>query len=62
MGNIQKDKLALLGGKRAVPDGIIKSWPEIRQEDKDAVMKVLDRGEMWGANAPDYIWPLHPPV
>jgi len=46
-------KLALFGGPRAVPEGLVKPWPEIRQEDKDAVMRVLDEGRLNGASAPE---------
>ncbi len=46
-------KLALLGGPKAVPEGWPKPWPEIRDEDKQAVMQVLDRGTLWGAQAPE---------
>jgi perosamine synthetase len=48
-----KNKLAISGGPRAVADGMIQSWPEIRPEDKAAVMRVLDRGVMWGGEAPE---------
>jgi perosamine synthetase len=41
--------LALLGGPRAVPEGLRRPWPEIRQEDKDAVLRVLDRGRLTGS-------------
>ncbi len=47
------EKLAVSGGKKVVPDGMIEPWPDIRQEDKDAVMKVLDRSVLWGATAPE---------
>ena len=51
---MSRDKsLALFGGPRAVPKGQPHPWPEIRQEDKDAVMRVLDRGRLWGAKAPE---------
>ena len=48
-----KDELALFGGPRAVPEGLRKPWPEIRQQDKDAVMRVLDVGTLWGSTAPE---------
>ncbi|HET6486969.1 MAG TPA: DegT/DnrJ/EryC1/StrS family aminotransferase [Spirochaetia bacterium] len=53
MATKQKSALAIRGGRKAVPDGFIKPWPEIRQEDKDAVMRVLDRGILWGGTAPE---------
>jgi perosamine synthetase len=46
-------KLAALGGPRAVPGGLRKGWPLITDEDKAAVMKVLDRGVLWGEAAPE---------
>ena len=50
---MNKNKPALLGGPRAVPAGMMKPWPEIRPEDKEAVMRVLDRGVLWGGTAPE---------
>ncbi len=41
-------KLAIGGAKQTVPSGLQKAWPPITQEDKDAVMQVLDRGILWG--------------
>lgn len=38
------EKLALLGGKRLLPEGFFKKWPPVTQQDKDYVMSVLDRG------------------
>lgn len=46
-------KLAALGGPRAVPRGLQKGWPLITDEDKAAVMKVLERGVLWGTDAPE---------
>lgn len=48
-----KGKLALHGGSRTVPDGLKKPWPEITQEDKDAVMAVLDRKILSGVHGPE---------
>jgi len=45
--------LAIHGGPRAVPPGLKKPWPEITQEDKDAVMAVLDRGALTGIHGPE---------
>ena len=53
MINTGQQELALLGGPPAVPEGALRPWPEIHQEDKDAVMRVLDRGVLWGAAAPE---------
>lgn len=46
-------KLAINGGPKTVPDGLKKKWPEITQEDKDAVMGVLDRGILTGVHGPE---------
>jgi dTDP-4-amino-4,6-dideoxygalactose transaminase len=46
-------KLAALGGPQAVPRGLRKGWPLITEEDKAAVMKVLERGVLWGTGAPE---------
>lgn len=46
-------KLAALGGPRVVPRGLRKGWPLITDEDKAAVMKVLERGVLWGTGAPE---------
>ncbi|MEM2885056.1 MAG: DegT/DnrJ/EryC1/StrS family aminotransferase [Thermoproteota archaeon] len=32
---------------------MVKPWPEIREEDKKAVLGVLDRGILWGGNGPE---------
>lgn len=44
------ERLALYGGRPAVPRALKRSWPDIRQEDKDAVLAVLDRGTLTGIN------------
>jgi perosamine synthetase len=49
----EKQELAVLGGPRAVPDGSVRAWPRVAPEDKDAVMRVLDREILWGATAPE---------
>jgi len=46
-------KLAALGGPQAVPRGLRKGWPLITEEEKAAVMKVLERGVLWGTGAPE---------
>ncbi len=48
-----KGKLALHGGPRTVPDKLKKRWPEITQEDKDAVLAVLERGTLTGVHGPE---------
>jgi perosamine synthetase len=47
------EKLAIHGGTPAVPEGIQRAWPRILDEDKAAVMAVLDRGIIGGADAPE---------
>ena len=37
------EKLVINGGPKAVPDGFIKPWPWIAEEDKKAVLDVLSR-------------------
>ena len=49
------DSLAIHGGRKTVPDGIQKSWPEITPEDKAAVMAVLDRRILSGVHAPEAV-------
>ncbi|MFQ5794258.1 MAG: DegT/DnrJ/EryC1/StrS family aminotransferase [Candidatus Bipolaricaulia bacterium] len=46
------EQLAINGGKRTVPEGLAKPWPQITQQDKDMVMQVLDSGIFGGAYAP----------
>jgi len=36
------EQLALRGGKRTVPEGLIKPWPEVTEADRKAVMAVFD--------------------
>lgn len=36
-----------------MPSGLTRRWPEIRQGDKDAVLRVLERGTLGGAYAPE---------
>ncbi|MGH2821990.1 MAG: DegT/DnrJ/EryC1/StrS family aminotransferase, partial [Thermoleophilaceae bacterium] len=44
------EKLAIEGGTRAIPPGTHRRWPDIQQEDHEALQAVLRRGELWGAN------------
>ncbi|HOG52189.1 MAG TPA: DegT/DnrJ/EryC1/StrS family aminotransferase, partial [Lentisphaeria bacterium] len=48
-------ELALFGGQPAVPTGMIKSWPPISQEDRDAVMAVFDSNIFHGTGAPNAV-------
>jgi dTDP-4-amino-4,6-dideoxygalactose transaminase len=48
-----KGTLAIHGGPRTVPEGLKKAWPEITQEDKEAVMAVLERRVLSGVHGPE---------
>jgi dTDP-4-amino-4,6-dideoxygalactose transaminase len=48
-----KGNLAIHGGPRTVPAGLKKQWPEITQEDKEAVMAVLERNILTGVHGPE---------
>ena len=50
-----KGKLAIHGGPKSVPDGVAIRWPIITDEDKRAVMRVLDRGILYGVYAPEIL-------
>ena len=45
-------KLAVKGGAKVVPDGAMKAWPPITDEDRQAVVSVLDSGHLHGCSAP----------
>lgn len=47
------EKLALTGGPRTVPVEEHRIWPDITDEDRSAVLGVLDRGVLCGPNAPE---------
>jgi perosamine synthetase len=47
------ETLAILGGRPAVPTDAHRSWPDIRTEDRDAVLRVLDRGLLSAGTALD---------
>jgi dTDP-4-amino-4,6-dideoxygalactose transaminase len=40
-------RLAALGGPKTVPDGMIKPWPWITDEDRSAVMQALEQASPW---------------
>src|SRR5574340_791438 len=48
-------KLALEGGPREVPEGMVKSWPPITEEDKQAVLGVMDSDSLHGTGAPQAV-------
>ncbi len=47
------EKLAIAGGRPVVSSERHRPWPDVRPEDRDAVLAVLDRGVLCGANAPE---------
>jgi len=47
------EDLAIAGGAPVVPAGAHRRWPDVRPEDREAVLAVLDRGILCGANAPE---------
>ncbi|NIA08159.1 MAG: DegT/DnrJ/EryC1/StrS family aminotransferase [Actinobacteria bacterium] len=49
------DKLAIAGGTPVVDTKTIKSWPVITQDDRDAVLRVLDSGIVAGGTAPEAV-------
>lgn len=48
-------ELAIFGGQPSVPAGMVKSWPPVSQEDRDAVMAVFDSNVFHGVNAPNAV-------
>jgi dTDP-4-amino-4,6-dideoxygalactose transaminase len=46
------EELAIKGGPKAVGDGMVKDWPPITDEDRQAVVSVLDSGYLHGTGAP----------
>jgi dTDP-4-amino-4,6-dideoxygalactose transaminase len=46
-------ELAVNGGSRVVPERAHRTWPELLHEDREAVLRVLDRVVLAGANAPE---------
>lgn len=51
----ETNKLAVEGGVATVPINSHRVWPEITQEDRSAIQKVLDVGRPWGATAPETV-------
>lgn len=45
-------QLALDGGSPVVPEGMVKSWPPLTQQDRDAVLAVFDSDHLHGSWAP----------
>ena len=46
-------ELALLGGAPTLDRSLHTRWPEVTEAERAAVMRVLDRGVLSGANAPE---------
>jgi len=46
------EQLALEGGPKTVPDGMVQAWPPLTQADRDAVLAVFDSGHLHGTSAP----------
>jgi len=47
-----KEKLALRGGTKIVPDGLrVETWPPINKSDEDAVLRVVRSGVLSGATS-----------
>ncbi|HEX8938939.1 MAG TPA: DegT/DnrJ/EryC1/StrS family aminotransferase [Candidatus Limnocylindrales bacterium] len=49
------DRLAIFGGSPVVPPGTARTWPQIRDDDRQAVIRVLDRGQLGGPRAPEAV-------
>ncbi|MBC8443238.1 DegT/DnrJ/EryC1/StrS family aminotransferase [PVC group bacterium] len=49
------EELAIKGGPRAVPEGIVKTWPPIAEQDKQAVLAVFESNVFHGTNAPQCV-------
>ncbi|OGV71756.1 MAG: hypothetical protein A3K19_25390 [Lentisphaerae bacterium RIFOXYB12_FULL_65_16] len=48
-------KLAVFGGPRTVPEGMVKSWPPLSKDDRKAVMSVFDSNILHGTGAPNAV-------
>jgi len=46
-------RLAVLGGRPAVDSSLKVQWPIVTDEDRRAVMRVLDRGPLWALSGDD---------
>jgi dTDP-4-amino-4,6-dideoxygalactose transaminase len=47
--------LAMTGGAPLISEREHRRWPEITEQDRRAVGRVLDRGELWGPNGPEVV-------
>ena len=48
-------ELAIFGGPRTVPEGMVKTWPILTQEDRDAVLAVFDSNILHGTRSPQAV-------
>jgi dTDP-4-amino-4,6-dideoxygalactose transaminase len=48
-----REALAIAGGPPAVDGARHGSWPDLRAEDREAVVAVFERGTIWGPDAPE---------
>ncbi len=46
------ERFALHGGPRSVPEGMVKEWPPITDDDRKAVLAVFESGHLHGTGAP----------
>jgi perosamine synthetase len=49
------DRIALFGGTPTLDRGTHRLWPEVTEEERRAVGRVLDRGVLSGSNAPEAV-------
>src|SRR5581483_11509939 len=49
------EPLAVAGGAPVISEHEHRRWPEILPEDREAVLRVLDRGILCGANSPEIV-------
>src|SRR5215813_10223200 len=47
------NRLAILGGRSAVDSSLKVAWPIVTDDDRRAVMGVLDRGPLWALSGDD---------
>ena len=49
------EKLAISGGPQTVPASMVRSWPPITEEDRQAVLAVMDSDHLHGTGAPQAV-------
>ncbi len=52
-GCVAVANLAALGGTAVAPDGLKVRWPEFGDEERKAILRVLERGEWWRFGVPE---------